>query len=126
MYQIYDLGIWGPSGIIRIWRESPPVWKQSYSETILIKFDLSSFRCRRFFFSSTEGKDVGTWTIRSLQRLSPSSSFEVDYKICQRNLTRIDRTKCFATRIGLVVSDDGAWMASGVSAKSAQRAQFTI
>jgi len=92
MYQIYDLGIWGPSGIIRISRESPPVWKQSYSKAILIKFDLSNFRFRRFFFSSTEAKNVGTWTIRSLQRLSPSSSFEIGGKICQRNLTRIDRT----------------------------------
>ena len=71
---------------------------------------------------------LGTWIIRSLQRLSPSFSFEIDDKICQRNLTRIDRTiqKCFARRIGPVVSDDGSWVASGVSAKSAQRAQFTF
>ena len=43
-------------------------------------------------------------------------------------LTRIDRTiqKCCATGIGLVVSEDGAYVTSGVSAKSAQRAQFTF
>jgi hypothetical protein len=48
--------------------------------------------------------------------------------ICQRNLTRIDRTiqECCAAGIGLVVSDDGARVTSGVSAKSAQRAQFTF
>ena len=71
---------------------------------------------------------VGTWTFSSLQRLSPSSSFKIDGKICQRNLMRIGRTiqKCSARRTGLVVSYDGAWVAIAVSEKPAQRAQFTF
>ena len=71
---------------------------------------------------------VGAGPFSSLQRLSPPSSFEIGGKICQRNLTRIDRTiqKFPARRTGLVVSDDDAWVTSAVSAKSAQRAQFTF
>ena len=37
MYQIYDFRIWGPSGIIGISRESPPVWKQSHSKACLAR-----------------------------------------------------------------------------------------
>jgi hypothetical protein len=48
--------------------------------------------------------------------------------ICQRNLTRIDRTiqKFCARRIDLVVSYDDAWVTSAVSALSVQRAHFTF
>ena len=66
---------------------------------------------------SQKPKMVKTGLFSSIQRLSPSSSFKIEGKICQRNLTRIDRAiqKCCAARIGLVVSDNGAWVASGVS-----------
>ena len=59
---------------------------------------------------------------------SPSYSFRIDGKICQRNLTRIDRTiqKYCATRTGPVVSDDGSWVTMAVSVLYAQRAQFTF
>ena len=81
-----------------------------------------------YFFLEQKAKMVGTGPFPSLQRLSPSSSFKIDGKICQRNLTRIDRTiqKFCARRTDLVVSDDDAWVTSAVSAKPAQRAQFTF
>jgi len=106
----------------------PPCMGQSNSKTIIIKFDVSNFRFRRYFFPSQKPKMVGRGPFPSLQRLSPSSSFKTGGKICQGNLTRIDHTtqKFSATGIGLVVSDDGACVASGFSEKSAQRAQFTI
>ena len=50
------------------------------------------------------------------KRLSPSSSFNIDGKICQRISTRIDRTtqKFCARRIDLVVSYDEAWVTIAV------------
>ena len=80
------------------------------------------------FFFTQKAKMVGTGPFPTLQRLSPSSSFEIDGKICQGILTRIDRTiqECCARRIDLLVSDDEAWVTTAVSAKPAQRAHFTI
>ena len=71
---------------------------------------------------------MGHGQFSSLQRLSPSSSFKNGGKICQRNLTRIDRTiqKFSARRTDLVVSSDEAWVTMAVSEKSAQRAQFNF
>ena len=59
---------------------------------------------------------VGTGPFSSLQRLSQSSSFKIGGKICQENLTRIDRTiqKFCARRIDLVVSYDEAWVTIAV------------
>lgn len=108
------------SGITGISRESPPVWIQSYSKTIIMKFDVRNFRFRRLLsFFRQKAKRLERGQFPSLQRLSPSSSFKIDGKICQRNLTRIDRTikNCSARRIYLVLSDDGAWVTIAVSAK---------
>ena len=79
------------------------------------------------FFLQQKEKMVETGPFSSLQRPSPSSSFEINGKICQGNLTRIGRTiqKCCARRTGLVVSYD-AWVKMTVLALSAQRAQFTF
>ena len=73
-------------------------------------------------------KWLGRGPYSSLQRLSPSSSFKIDGKICQRYLTRIDRTiqKFSARRTGLVVNYDEAWVTSKVLALSVQRAQITL
>ena len=57
------------SGIIGISREITPEWKQSYSKTILIKFDVSNsnsknnFRPRQVSFFPTEGNDGWDGTI---------------------------------------------------------------
>ena len=73
-------------------REPPPVWKQSYSKAILIKFDLAILDLGDSFFLQQKPKMAGRGPFITLQRPSLSSSFKIDGKICQRNLTRIDRT----------------------------------
>ena len=80
------------------------------------------------FFFDQKAMMVETGPFCSLQRLSPSSSFKIDVKIWKRNLTCIDRTiQIFSARRNPhVVSFEGAWETMAVSAKSAQRAQFTF
>ena len=84
---------------------------------------------RRYFSSSIHRPSIVlSRPFSSLQRLSPSSSFKIDGKICQRNLTRIDRTiqKFRARRIDPGVSYGDAWVTSAISALSVQRAHFTF
>ena len=87
-----------------------------------------NFRFRRFFVFQQKPKMAGRGPFSSLQRLSPRSTFKIDGKICQGNLTRINRTiqKFCARRNSHVVRYDEAWVTTAVSAISAQRAQFTF
>ena len=53
------------SNVFGVSREFSHVWKQSYSKTTIIKFDVSNFFFGAIIFLHSEAKNVGTWTIRS-------------------------------------------------------------